>query len=209
VCDPDRVSSATARPGRRPGNQDTRGAILAAAREAFAARGFTGATVRGIAAAAGVDAALIHHYFDSKKALFLAVVELPVDPPALVAEVAAGGTDDLARRLLSTALRIWDGPDQPALVAAVRAAVSDPGLSRSLAEFLSLEVLGQVLQGPDLDPAEARRRAGLAASQLVGLLMGRYVLRLPALVDPPAEELVAAVAPVLQAYLDGEFPRLR
>ena len=85
------------RSGRRPGRQDTRGEILAAARETFAARGFAGTTLRGIAGAAGVDPALIHHYFESKRSLFLATVQLPIDPPALIAEVMEG---DRARWVL-------------------------------------------------------------------------------------------------------------
>jgi AcrR family transcriptional regulator len=201
------VPKPAVRPGRRPGNQDTRGAILAAARDAFAARGFTGASMRGIAAAAGVDPALIHHYFDSKQALFLAVVELPVDLPALVGEVAAGDPATLGPRLVGRAVEIWEGPHRPALVAALRTTITDPALSRPLTEFLTFEVIGRLLRGPDLSREESDRRAGLAASQMIGLLVGRYLIELPILTDQPAGDLVAAVGPQLQRYIDGDFGR--
>ncbi len=106
--------------GRRPGNQDTRGAILAAAREAFAARGFAGASVRAIAADAGVDPALIHHYFDSKQQLFLATVQLPLELPQLIERVTAGGMVGLGERLVP------DHPHRLGLRAAARSGGGDP-----------------------------------------------------------------------------------
>lgn len=190
--------------GRRPGNQDTRGVILDAARRAFAERGFAGASVRAIAAGAGVDPALVHHYFDSKRQLFLATVELPVDLPELVAEVAAEGMAGLGERLIRRVLGVWDSEVQPGLVAAARTALTDPAIARSIREFLSLEVLGRVISGAHVSPAEADRRSGLVASQMLGLIVGRYLLKLPALTERSAESLVAEIGPTLQHYLDGE-----
>lgn len=189
--------------GRRPGNQDTRGQIITAARHAFAAKGFAGASMRGIAAEAGVDAALIHHYFESKQQLFLATIALPLGLPQVVEQVAAGERRDLGERLVQTVLSVWDSELQPSLVAAVRTALTDPALTRSVGEFLNLEVIGQVLRRDDLPPEEANRRAGLVASQVLGLVMGRYVLRLPALVNRQTEDLVAEIGPTVQRYVDG------
>jgi AcrR family transcriptional regulator len=189
--------------GRRPGNQDTRGQIITAARHAFAAKGFAGASMRGIAAEAGVDAALIHHYFESKQQLFLATIALPLGLPQVVEQVAAGERRDLGERLVQTVLGVWDSELQPSLVAAVRTALTDPALTRSVGEFLNLEVIGQVLRRDDLPPEEANRRAGLVASQILGLVMGRYVLRLPALVNRQTEDLVAEIGPTVQRYVDG------
>lgn len=189
--------------GRRPGRQDTRGAILGAARHAFAARGFTGASLRAIAADAGVDPALIHHYFANKQELFLATVQLPVELPQLVDAVTAGGAAGLGSRLVEAILRLWDSELQPSLVAAIRTVLHDPGMTRSFREFLSLEVLGRVLRPLDLPPTEAAHRAGLVAAQLLGLIVGRYLIELPALADRPAAELVAEIGPVVQHYLDG------
>lgn len=191
--------------GRRPGNQDTRGVILSAARDAFAARGFAGASLRSIAAEAGVDPSLVHHYFASKQQLFLATVQLPLELPQLVAEVAAAGTVGLGERLVRTILGVWDSELQPVLVVAVRTALTDPAMARPVREFLSLEVLSRVLSGADLTREEAARRSGLVASQVVGLLVGRYVLAFPALTERSAESLVAEIGPTLQRYLDGDL----
>ena len=189
--------------GRRPGNQDTRGQIITAARHAFAAKGFAGTSMRGIAADAGVDAALIHHYFDNKQQLFLATIAMPLELLGFVEQVTAGNRSDLGERLVRTVLGVWDSELQPSLVAAIRTALTDPVLTRSVAEFFTLEVIGHVLRRDDLPPEEANRRAGLVASQVLGLLLGRYVLRLPVLVNRESADLVAEIGPTVQRYIDG------
>jgi AcrR family transcriptional regulator len=191
------------RVGRRPGNQDTRGQIITAARHAFAAKGFAGASMRGIAAEAGVDAALIHHYFENKQQLFLATVALPLGLPQIVEQVAAGHRADLGEQLVRTVLGVWDSDLQPSLVAAIRTTLTDPALTRSVGEFFTLEVIGRVLRRDDLPPEEANRRAGLVASQVLGLVIGRYVLQLPVLVNRRTEDLVAEIGPTVQRYVDG------
>jgi AcrR family transcriptional regulator len=191
------------RVGRRPGNQDTRGQIITAARHAFAAKGFAGASMRGIAAEAGVDAALIHHYFENKQQLFLATVALPLGLPQIVEQVAAGDRADLGEQLVRTVLGVWDSDLQPSLVAAIRTTLTDPALTRSVGEFFTLEVIGRVLRRDDLPPEEANRRAGLVASQVLGLVIGRYVLQLPVLVNRRTQDLVAEIGPTVQRYVDG------
>jgi AcrR family transcriptional regulator len=193
------------RVGRRPGNQDTRGQIITAARQAFAAKGFAGASMRGIAAEAGVDAALIHHYFENKEQLFLATVALPLEMPQKLEEVAAGGLDGIGERLVRTLLGVWDSDLQPSLIAGIRTTLTDPALTRSVGEFLALEIIGRVLRRDDLPPEEANRRAGLAASQVLGLVIGRYVLQLPLLVSRRSEDLVVEIGPTVQRYLDGHI----
>ena len=110
--------------GRRPGGPDTRGQILAAARKSFADKGFGGTTIRAVAAEAGVDPALVHHYFGSKDDLFLAALEIPVDPRALVPAVFEAGVDGGGERLLRLFLSVWDDPRHPA--AAARAGAQQP-----------------------------------------------------------------------------------
>jgi AcrR family transcriptional regulator len=193
------------RVGRRPGNQDTRGQIITAARQAFATKGFAGASMRGIAAEAGVDAALIHHYFENKQQLFLSTVALPLELPQKLEDVAAGGLDGIGERLVRTVLGVWDSDLQPSLIAAIRTTLTDPALTRSVGEFLALEIIGRVLRRDDLPPEEANRRAGLAASQVLGLVIGRYVLQLPLLVSRRSEDLVVEVGPTVQRYLDGHI----
>src|SRR6266566_170590 len=99
-----------ARTGRRPGNQDTREAILAAAREAFAERGYDRVSIRAIATSAGVDPALVHHYFGTKDQLFLATVDAPIDPGEILPKILAGERDELPERLVRTFLSVWDHP---------------------------------------------------------------------------------------------------
>src|SRR3954463_4488115 len=101
----------SARRGRRPGSPDTRAAILTGARPLFAAHGYAGTTVRKVAATAGVDAALVHHYFGTKDDLFLAALQVPVDPRAVLSEVFAPGPDGAGARLLDAVLSVWDRPE--------------------------------------------------------------------------------------------------
>ena len=199
------VNQREPRVGRRPGNQDTRGQIITAARHAFAAKGFAGASMRAIAAEAGVDAALIHHYFENKQQLFLATVALPLDMPQKLENIAVGDRDGMGERLVRTVLGVWDSDLQPSLVAAVRTTLTDPALTKSVGEFLALEIIGHLLHRDDLPAEEANRRAGLAASQVLGLVMGRYVLQLPFLVGRRTEDLVIEVGPTVQRYLDGRI----
>ena len=120
--------------GRRRGSPDTRSAILGAARSSFAAHGFAGTTIRAVASAAGVDAALVHHYFGTKDELFLAALELPVDPRALIGPAVAGPIEEAAERFLGVFLSVWDDPDiRPSLLAVARG-IMDPSANRLLSE---------------------------------------------------------------------------
>jgi AcrR family transcriptional regulator len=202
----DQLSAAepARRSGRRPGNPSTRDAVLTAAREAFAERGFDGATIRAIATAAGVDPALVHHYFGSKDKLFLAAVEAPVDPAELLPEVLAGGRDDLGENVVRLLLRVWDGPMRPAALALVRSAVGNEWMAKLLREFLVSQVLRHVVGTLGLPPAEREARGALAASQMIGLVMTRYVLKVEPIASASPESLVAAIGPNVQRYLTGD-----
>jgi AcrR family transcriptional regulator len=194
-----------ARTGRRPGNQDTREAILAAAREAFAEKGFDGASIRAIATGAGVDPALVHHYFGTKDELFLATVGAPLDPGVIVASVVDGGSlDDLPERLLRTFLSIWDNPvTGTAGLAIVRSGLQHDLSARMLREFLTTRILRRVLAKLPVDPAEAPLRGALVATQMIGLVMIRYVLKLEPLASADPETVVTMVAPNIRRYLLG------
>lgn len=190
--------------GRRRGNPDTRTAILAAARERFAASGFGGTTIRSVAAAAGVDPALVHHYFGSKDDLFVAALELPVDPRAVMAEQVVGPIEGAGERLLRALLAVWDDPQvQPALLAMVRRLVEPGGDALFREGFLPVVLLplGQAL---GVDAPE--RRMPLVASQVIGLILLRYVVRASPLVDWDADRIVATYAPVLDGFLAGPVP---
>jgi len=195
---------SVSRRGRRPGSPDTRSAILAAARASFAASGFDGTTIRAVAAAAGVDAALVHHYFGSKDKLFLAAVELPVDPRDILAPVAAAGPEGAAERLLRTFFGVWDDPEiQHGLLAAVRSVMA-PGGERLIKDGFIPVVIVPVLRQLVADRPE--ERVPLVASLVLGLIMSRYVLAIEPMASTPSDVLVARIAPALQWYLTGDLP---
>ncbi|MGW0503372.1 TetR/AcrR family transcriptional regulator [Micromonospora sp. NPDC003241] len=193
------------RSGRRPGNPATRDAILAAARTAFAERGFDAATIRAVAAAAEVDPALVHHYFGSKEQLFLAAVQAPVDPRELLPSVLAGDRDGIGERLVRTFVAVWDSPAGAAGVALLRSAVGNEWTARLVREFLTTQVLRRILDHLDVDPAQLPLRGGLVATQLIGLAVMRHVIRLEPIASAEPETLVATVGPTVQRYLTGEL----
>jgi AcrR family transcriptional regulator len=190
-----------ARTGRRPGNQDTREAILAAARRAFAEKGFDGASIRYIATGAGVDPALVHHYFGPKDQLFLAAMRAPIDPTKFLPQLTQGGVDGFGERLIRTFLSIWDSPAGAAAAALVRSAVQHEWTARLLREFLTTQILRRALSQLNLDPTEAPMRTNLVASQMIGLAMARYIVKLEPLASASPDEIVTAVAPTIQRYL--------
>ena len=192
----------TRRTGRRPGDSGTREAILTAARESFGSSGYSGATIRGIARAAGVDPALVHRFYGSKDSLFAASLELPVDPAVLLPPLIASGPDGLGERLVRTFLDVWDAtPGQGPMLALLRSAVSDEAAAAQLRDLLTKVVLGPLVAGTGADRPELR--TALAATQLVGLAVARYVVRLEPLASAPAETLACTVGPALDRYLTG------
>ena len=188
-------------PGRpADGGADRRQAILDAAREQFAKRGYAGASVRGIARVADVDPALVHHYFGSKERLFVEVVQFPVAPADFLPDVLAEGPGQLGERIARTFLALGEDPStRDALIAMVRSAVTSPASAAMLREFISrgpLSKIAATLDGPD-----ARLRVELAMAQVVGVVLSRYVLRLEPLASADQEEVLAYLAPTLQRYL--------
>ena len=191
-----------ARTGRRPGPTRTRGAILEAARAAFATRGYDAVSVRAVARDAGVDPSLVHRFFGSKEQLFVAAMELPVSPSVLVAGLLAEGTQDLGERLVRALLTLWDTPGAFApFLGLIRAAVSSDAAATMLREFLTREVLGRIATAAAPDRPELR--AGLAGSQIIGLAMARYIVRIAPLAEADPAEIVKAVGPTIQRYLTG------
>jgi len=192
--------TAPRRTGRRPGDSGAREAILREARQSFGSAGFSGTTIRGVARAAGVDPALVHHYFGTKDELFAASLELPFDPSVVVPALLAEGLDGLGERVVRTFLGAWDAtPGQGPLLALLRSAVSDERAAQSLREFVTRVVLVPLARAAGPDGAELR--ASLAASQVVGLAVARYVVRLEPLASASADELAPLIGPTLDRYL--------
>lgn len=195
-------SKVAVRAGRRPGRPDTRALILEAAKNEFASKGFDRATLRSIASAAGVDAALVHHYFGSKDDLLLAALEMPFDPREVVPQLVEGGTDGLGLRIAQRFVAVWDTEElRLPLVALARTSLSSDAASTVLRGGLMrmiLQPIAAVIDSPD-----ALLRAQFMASQLMGLALARYVLRLEPLASAPAETAAATVGATLQRYIDA------
>jgi len=190
--------------GRRPGESGTRAAILDAARAAFAEAGYDRATMRGIAAAAAVDPALVIHYFGSKEGLFEAALELPVRPSDVLARGTAAGRDQLGATIVRTFLEAWRPPgSRVRLLAMLRSAMTNETAMRMIRDLLIREVFGPITA--TLGVSDARLRAELVGSQLVGLAIMRFVGRIEPLASASIDELVAAVGPTVQRYLTGEI----
>ncbi len=194
------------RTGRRPGRSGTREAILEAARGAFAQVGYDRATIRDIATAAGVDPALVHHYFDDKEGLFIAAMALPLEPERIVAAVTDGDPDGAGERIASLLLLLWDNTEtRNPLLALVRSAVSNDNAARMLREFVAAAIFARVTK--ELGMPDAELRASLVASQIIGLAIGRYIVGIEPLASAPREVLIAAIAPTIQRYLAGDLNR--
>lgn len=192
------------RRGRRPGENKTREEIAGAARRLFAERGYDRASVRAIAAEAGVDPALVGHFFGSKERLFLAVVALPFRTEDVVARLTAGDPGSAGERLAEFVLGILEDPAGRARITAmVRAAASEPRAAEALRHIITRQVLGPVARA--LGAEDAELRASLAGSQVVGLVMARYVVGVEPLASRPPDEVAAAIGPTLQRYLMGSL----
>lgn len=195
------VPTPKRRRGRpRAGESDARERILAAAIDEFGESGYDGATMRGIAARAGVDSALVHHYFGTKADLFGETVGAPLRPDLALPAILAGPRDEVGARIVRYLLESMDDPEvRRRGVALLRTAIGNKLTTPLLAGFLSRELISRLAHTAGGDDAELR--ATLAASQIAGMLIARYVLRLPALADASIDELVERIGPTVQRYL--------
>lgn len=197
------VPAPKRRRGRpRAGESDARERILAAAIDEFGEAGYDGATMRGIAARAGVDSALVHHHFGTKADLFGETVGAPMRPDRVLPGILAGPRDEVGARIVRYILESWEEPEVRSRgIVLLRTAIGNKLTTPLLAGFLSRELLARIARA--LDVPDAELRASLVASQVAGLLIARYVLRLPALAEASVDELVERIAPNVQAYLYG------
>jgi len=193
------------RPGRPPGTSDTRERILASARELFARNGIDKTSIRAIAADAGVDAALVHHYFGTKTQLFAAAIHIPIDPMTVIGPLREIPVDRIGYVLPSILLPLWDSELGKGFIATLRSilAGNDASLIRSfLQDVIAVEVGSRV----DSPPGSGRIRVQYVASQLVGVVMARYILELDPFRSLPVEQIAETIAPNLQRYLTGDLP---
>ncbi|MFD4903093.1 TetR family transcriptional regulator [Streptomyces sp. NPDC058411] len=190
-----------ARRGRRPGTNTTRQAVLDAARTRFATDGFTGTTIRRVAADAGVDASLVMQFFRSKDELFAAVMSVPADALTRFSAAFEGTDDLLGERVVRAFIEVWeiDARTSEPLMAMLRGAIVNDQANKQLREFLQERLLVDAIASRDVDGATLR--AGVVSSMLVGLMVGRGVVGVPTLADAERETLVALVGPAVQRVL--------
>jgi AcrR family transcriptional regulator len=197
-----------ARSGRRAGDSGTREAILEAARVRFAEHGYDGATIRGIAADAAVDPALVHHFYGSKEKLFAAAMRLPAVPSEVIAAALASheGASPGAH-LVATVLAIWEDPAvHGVIIGLLRSAMNSDQAAGLLREFITDAILAPVGALARADsPDDAAYRAGAVASQMLGLALARYVLRIGPVATASIADLAATIGPTIERYLTGDI----
>jgi AcrR family transcriptional regulator len=202
-----KTGAAPARRGRRRNSEGetatARAEIIDAARREFSESGYDGVSLRAVARRAGVDAALVHHYFSDKADLFAATVDAPVRPDLLVADILRGPRDAIGASIVRTVLtRFDDRLTRDTVIALIRTALGHEFAARMLRQFLLREVLQRITDELRLDDGELR--ASLAASQLVGIIVARYGIRIGPLADASTDEIVSRIGPVVQWYLLGD-----
>jgi len=195
--------------GRRAGDSKSSEAILEAARAQFAEHGYQGATIRAIAAEAGVDPALVHHFYGTKEALFAAAMRLPVVPSEVIAAAFEGGLAErpLGELVVHTALTLWESDGlKETFLGLLRSAVTSEEAARMLREYVAESILGTLAKvvGVPGTKAEVEYRVAMVATQMLGLAMTRLVLGLPAVAEASVDELAAAIGPSVERYLTGE-----
>ncbi|MGW0557027.1 TetR/AcrR family transcriptional regulator [Streptomyces sp. NPDC002926] len=174
--------------------------ILEAARTEFAERGYDKTTVRGIARAAGVDPALVHHYFGTKDEVFAAAIEVSFEPALVIPAILGQGAEGIGERLARYFIGVWENPaTRGPLLAIVRSALTHEAAAKVLRGFVLRRLLERL--AGDLDVPDPKFRAELAASQMIGIAILRYVIKVEPLASADPEEIVAMVAPTLQRYL--------
>lgn len=200
-----RSSTARRRPGRPAGSSDTRERILINARELFARNGIAHTSIRAVAAAAGVDSALVHHYFGTKERLFAEAIHVPVDPMDVIGALREVPVSELGYAIPSMLLPLWDSELGAGLIATLRSILggSEVNLFRTFIEDLIAVEVGARVDNP---PGSGLVRVQFVASQLIGVVMARYILELEPFASLPAEAIARAIAPNLQRYLTGVLP---
>src|SRR5688572_22908932 len=163
------------RRGRRAAGEDTRAALIAAARETFVEKGYDGATVRAIAARAGVDAAMVNHWFGGKEGLFAqSVLQLPFDPAEILKRLLDGPVEQAGERIIRTFVTVWDATGGGTFAALIRSVTSHQEVANALRSFFINAIFKNLLA--EIEVEQRDLRATLCATQMVGLGMVRYVV---------------------------------
>jgi AcrR family transcriptional regulator len=191
----------TGRPGRWRSGAQSRQRILETARALFLQHGYAGTTVRGVAAEAGVDPAMVFYFFDTKQGLFSAALEMPADVPSAIQAVFVDGLDGVGERLIRTLLENLDKSDRTPLTMLIRSAPTHDRSEALLREFIDREIIG--LLSAAIDTPDAALRAGMVAVQILGLTVARYIVGIEPIASATVEEVVATFGPIVQCCLTG------
>ncbi|MDP5227814.1 TetR family transcriptional regulator [Arthrobacter sp. YJM1] len=175
--------------------------MLSAAQRLFAEHGFDGTSLRQVACEASVDPALVHHYFDGKEELFARSIELPADPVEVLSGVVSQDPAVRSEEIVRAVLRIWEGPAQHRMVAFLRGTLGSRTRTAMLREVVSRTILARVMTGMPGSQEELALRGNLVATQIVGLMLARYVVRLEPLASASSEDVVRLIAPAVRRYL--------
>ncbi|MFE3441927.1 TetR family transcriptional regulator [Nocardia sp. NPDC059180] len=181
----------------RRSSGETKAVILAAARERFAADGYDRATIRAIAADAGIDPAMVMRYFGNKEGLFAAAAEFDLELP----DLSTVPRERLGATVVAHFLERWERDE--ALLILLRAGVTNAAVAERMRSIFAAQLAPVVARTVE-DPQQVPLRAGLAASQILGMALCRFVLEFPPLVAMSRQEVVAWIGPTLQRYLTGE-----
>jgi AcrR family transcriptional regulator len=185
-------------PGRRPGPNATREAILASARDLFAEKGYDGASLRAIARAAGVDPALVHHFYGNKEGVFVAAMRFPIDPSEVLPRILGARRDKLGETMVRTFLEIWGDEERRApILAMLRSAMTNEQIAVMMREFVSSALFGRAGEMHQIPVL----RINAAVGQMIGMALLRYVIKVEPIASATDDELVELLAPAIQRYL--------
>jgi len=193
------------RPGRPPGTSDTRERILTSARELFSRNGIDKTSIRAIAADADVDPALVHHYYGTKTQLFAAAIHIPIDPMQVIGPLQQIPVEEIGHTLPLLLLPLWDSEMGKGFIATLRSILAG-GETSLVRSFLQEVITKEVGSRVDNPPGSGPIRVQFVASQLVGVVMARYILELDPFKSLPVEQIAETIAPNLQRYLTGDLP---
>lgn len=197
--DPPREGGRT---GRRPGKPDTRAHILSVAGQVFRRDGFDAASVRGIAREAGVDQALVHRYFGTKRQLYVAAIGMAFDTSQLPGLIAAGGPVGVGGRMIALMTALWDSPAGQGMLGTLR---EHPELLPSMAAFVHDPVVEAAATMLGVSQREAETRATLIEAQILGLVMARYLARREPLASLGRDEVIRVYGPILQRIITEDI----
>jgi len=193
--------------GRRPGNADTRGDIVEAAKRVFAAKGYDGTSLRAVAREAAVDPALVHHYFDGKASLFVAAMALPFDPRSVAEQTSSTSSAavSVGTRIVVGFLTMWDKAEGTgsSFASCVAGMAASPSVADAMREFVAERVWHDNPANPDESPSLIRQRRALVSSQLMGLAFTRYILRVPPVSTASPKLIGRWAGPTLDCYISG------